>query len=329
MGNIQLSLAISEYDHVRDLTLGKVKPEGIDLIHLNLQIEEIFHRFFEFHEWDVSEMSMGKYVSLKSQDDKILSAIPVFPSRVFRQSSLYVLRDGPVKKPEDLAGKRMGVPEWAQTASIYTRGYLVHQIGIPLTDIDWVQGGVNQPGRLEHSALKLPKGVRYTRMPDRSLNEMLLAGDLDAIMSARPPAAFSDGDPRMVRLFPDYQTAEADYYRQTGIFPIMHVIAIRQEVLDAHPWVAMNLFKAFEEAKRRGTERARDITAARYPLPWVTDLAAKAGDMFGEDIWPYGIEPNRVTLEAFLAYAHEQGVCHRPVAVEELFTDTMQSFYRV
>ena len=194
MGNIQLTLAVSEYDHVRDFTLGGVRAEGIDITHLNLQIEEIFHRFYEFREWDVSEMSMGKYSSLKSLDDDTVTAIPVFPSRVFRQSSLYILKDGPVKRPEDLAGRRVGVPEWGQTASIYTRGYLVHQVGIPLADIEWIQAGVNQPGRIEHIKLNLPAGVRYTNVPDRSLNEMLLAGDIDAVMTARPVAAISDGE---------------------------------------------------------------------------------------------------------------------------------------
>lgn len=329
MANIQLTLAINDYDHVRDFVQGEVKAKGIDIIALKMEVEEIFHRFTLFREWDISEMSMGKYVSLKSQDDDSLSAIPVFPSRVFRHSMIYVSSDGPVKKPEDLAGKKVGVPEWAQTATIYARGYLMHQVGIPLADIEWFQAGVNQPGRMEHVKLKLPEGVRYTSVPKRSLSEMLLCGDLDAVLSARPVAPFTEGDPRVRRLFPDYRSAEAKYYQETGIFPIMHLIALRKDVLDAHPWVAVNLFNAFVEAKENGLARAKDITVARYPLPWVSDLAEQARRLFGDDLWPYGIEPNRRTLEAFLQYAFEQGVCHRQLEVEEMFTREVQNLFRV
>ncbi|MFQ5841314.1 MAG: 4,5-dihydroxyphthalate decarboxylase, partial [Thermodesulfobacteriota bacterium] len=260
MHKIHLTLAIGDYDHVRDFAQGDIRAEGIEITYLKLQHEEIFYRFIYFREWDVSEISMAKYVSLISQNDESLTAIPVFPSRIFRLSSIYVHRDGDIHKPEDLAGKKVGVPEWAQTASVYTRGYLVHQVDIPLQDIDWYQAGVNQAGRTEKVDLKIPKGVRYTPVPDRSLTELLLSGDLDAVLSARPPRYFLDGKPEIVRLFPDYRTVEEAYWRETGIFPIMHTIAIRADVLKRYPWVAMNLFKAFEGAKRRSIERALDMS---------------------------------------------------------------------
>ncbi len=329
MTDVNLSLAIGDYDHVRDFTCGAVKAEGIDITHLNLSIEEIFFRFTKFREWDVSEMSFGKYVSLISQDDKTLTAIPVFPSRVFRLSSIYVRKDGQVKKPKDLAGKRVGIPEWAQTASVYTRGYLVHEIGIPLSEIDWYQAGVNEPGRVEKVTLQLPKGVRYTSVPDRSLSEMLQRGDLDAVMSARPPTPFSQSDPGIVRLFADFKKEEQAYWQKTGVFPIMHLIALRRAVLDRHPWVAMNLFNAFEEAKRRSLSRALDATGSFFPIPWGFDYANQSQALFGGDFWPYGIEPNRATLEAFLKFAFEQGLCHRHLAVEELFPKEVQSRFRV
>ncbi|MBI3515634.1 MAG: 4,5-dihydroxyphthalate decarboxylase [Proteobacteria bacterium] len=327
-GRLMLTIAISDYDHVRDFASGRVRAEGIDTTFLTLTIEEIFFRFVKFREWAVSEMSMGKYVALRSQGDTSLTAIPVFPSRVFRHSSIYVRRDGAVRAPADLKGRKIGVPEWAQTAAVYSRGALIHQYGLKLQDIDWYQAGVNEPGRTEKVKLNLPAGTRYTAVPGKSLDAMLLAGELDAILTAHPPASFERGDPKIVRLFEDYRAVEEAYWRDTGIFPIMHVVAIRSDVLAPHPWIAVNLFNAFEEAKRRSVARALEVTATRFPVPWIYDLAAKAQAQFGE-LFPYGVEPNRPTLEAFLQYAFEQGVCHRRLAVDELFADALASRFKV
>jgi 4,5-dihydroxyphthalate decarboxylase len=176
-------------------------------------------------------------------------AIPVFPSRVFRQSAFYIATGAGIKGPEDLAGRRIGVPEWAQTAGIYARAFLQHQCGVRLADIQWVQAGVNQTGRTEKVTLSLPDGAKIEQVRDRSLNELLLAGDIDGMISAREPACFLARDPRVARLWPDYRSIEETYYMEPGIFPIMHAIAIRNETLSRHPWIAMNLFRAFEEAK--------------------------------------------------------------------------------
>ncbi len=329
MSPLPLTLAISDYDHVRDLVSGRVKAEGIDLTALTLSIEEIFHRFTVYREWDASEMAMGKYVSLRSQGDTSLTAIPVFPSRMFRHSSIYVRSDGPVRTPADLKGRRVGIPEWAQTAAIYSRGLLAHQYGLDLAEIAWVQAGVNEPGRTEKVALDLPPGVAVERPSGKSLNVMLLAGELDAVMTAHAPAAFAAGDPRVKRLFDDYMPVELAYWRETGIFPIMHCVAIQTSVLEAHPWIAMNLLTAFEAAKRRSVARAFEATASRFPVPWAHERAGLAAPLFGSDYWPYGIEPNRVTLEAFLGYAHEQGVCHRPMTPEEIFPPAVASSFKV
>jgi 4,5-dihydroxyphthalate decarboxylase len=327
MAGIRLTLALGDYDHTRDLAHGTVRPEGIELVYLNLPIEEITFRLLKFREWDVSELSFAKYVALRSQDDDSIVALPVFPSRVFRLSSIYVRRDGNVRSLADLRGARIGVPEWAQTAAIYTRGYIEHELGIPLTSIEWFQGGVNQPGRAEKVELRLPKGLRLRHVPDRSLSDLLAGGELDAVLSARPPAAFADG--RIVRLVPQYRDPEEAYFRKTGIFPIMHVVALRREVLDAYPWAAMNLLKAFEEAKRRSLARLSDITASHAPLAWTGDYVARMRALFGEDPFPYGIEPNRRTLEAFLQFAYDHGVCHRRLAPEELFPKQVQAAHIV
>lgn len=328
-GRLRLSLATSDYDHVRDLASGLVRPQGILLNTLNFAVEEIFHRFTRYREWEVSELSMGKYSSLISQGDRSLWAIPVFPSRVFRHSSIYVRRDGPVRTPADLKGKRVGVPEWAQTAAVYSRGLLTDEYGLRLQDIAWVQAGVNEPGRQEKVKLQLPQGVHCKPRPDASLDTMLRTGEIDAVLSAHAPDSFEAGDPTIVRLFPDYQPLEEAYFRKTGVCPIMHVVALRRAVLERFPWVAKNLFDAFEEAKRRSIARSREITASRFPLPWIADAAARARAIFGEDPLPYGIEANRPTLEAFLRFAHEQGVCHRRLAPEDLFPPEVQTSFRV
>jgi len=323
---LSLTLAIGDYEHTRDIATGEVPVQGVSFNVLTLPPEEAFFRFTFFREWEVSEMSMGKYVSLRSQEDKGLAAIPVFPSRVFRQSMIYVREGGKIDRPEQLKGKRIGIPEWAQTAVIYSRGYLTHQAKVPLASVEWVQAGVNQPGRVEKVKPKLPEGVRLHPEPQHSLNDMLLAGDVDAVLSARPPRGFGSG---IRRLFPDYEAVEAAYFRETGIFPIMHVIVIKTEVLERHPWLAMNLYKAFEEAKRRSVERLSDITASHAPLAWLAPYTERMKDLFGEDFWPYGLEKNRTTLQAFVDFAFEQGVCHRRLELEELFPKQVLASFRV
>jgi 4,5-dihydroxyphthalate decarboxylase len=329
MNRLQLTLALGDYEHTRDVAHGVVRPEGLEIRYLALPVEEIFFRFIKFREWDVSEMSFGKYVSLASHDKCDFVGIPVFPSRVFRLSSFYVRSDGRIRSPSALAGARIGVPEWAQTAAIYTRGYIAHELGVPLESIEWVQAGVNQAGRAEKVALKLPAAIRYRHEETRSLNTMLLEGDIDVILSAREPAAFTAGDSRVTRLFSDYRAREEAHFRKTRVFPIMHVIAMRREVYEANPWVATALLKAFEEAKARSLRRLSDITASHAPLPWLDDYIVSMRALFGEDLWPYGIEPNRATLEAFLQYAFEQGVCHRKLTPEALFPREVQSAVKV
>jgi 4,5-dihydroxyphthalate decarboxylase len=299
---LALSLAVSPYDHARDL-----RPQGIELNVLDLQIEEIFYRFTQFREWDASEMSFGKVVSLMSRPDPDLIAIPVFPSRVFRHSAIYTK----LTNPKDLEGRRVGIPEWAQTAGIYVRGLLQHEYGVDLRRIEWIQAGVHQPGREEKVELKLPQGVRITPRPDKTLAGMLASGELDAVISARAP-----GGPR---LFENYLEIEEAYFRKTRIFPIMHVIVLRREAYERDRWIAMNLFKAFEDAKRASQARITEIGLSHIPMPWLAEHARRWREAAGEDFWPYGIEPNRQTLEAFVQYAFEQGVATRLLKIEELF----------
>ena len=320
--NLRLSAALGPYDHVRGL-----RPQGIDLLLLELPIEEIFFRFTKFREWDVSEMSFGKVISLMAEERPEIIAIPVFVSRVFRHSAIYVANPK-IRTPRDLEGKRVGIPEWAQTAGIYVRGMLAEDHGVDLAKIDWLQAGVNEPGRAEKVELKLPAGIRYKARPDTSLSAMLASGEVDAIISARAPEAFVPGG-AVVRLFPDYRAEEERFYKKTGIFPIMHLVTMRRAAYEQHPWIAMNLYKMFDEAKRRCLARLRDFTCARIPLPWAAAIADEIAAGYGPDPYPYGIEESRPTLEAFCRYAHDQGVTHRRMTIDDLFPREVRAMARV
>ena len=314
MMKLPLSLAIHPYDHVRDLAV-----EGIELTTLELAIEEIFYRFTRHREWHASEMSFGKVISLMSAPKPEIICLPVFLSRVFRHSAIYV-RPG-IEAPKDLEGKRVGVPEWAQTAGIYVRGMLQHEYGVDLARIRWFQAGVREAGRVEKVELKLPAGVKIEACPDRTLGEMLANGELDAVISAR--------DPGGTRLFENYHELEEAYFRKTRIYPIMHVVVMRRETYERQRWVAMNLLKAFEEAKRRSLEQLVEIGLSHVPLPWLAEHARRWQALAGEDFWPYGIEPNRPTLEAFLQYAHEQGVTRRRLQAEEIFAPETRERFKI
>ncbi|MEI7806550.1 MAG: 4,5-dihydroxyphthalate decarboxylase [Hyphomicrobiales bacterium] len=329
VAKLHLTLAAGDYDHMRDLISGAVTADGIVLTPFVLPIEEIFFRFIKNLEWDVSELSMGKFVGFASHEISPFIGIPVFPSRVFRHSAFYVRSDAKISKPKDLEGKTVGIPEWAQTAGIYARGFLSESCGVDLAKIRWVQAGINEPGRGEKIELNLPKGVHYENRKDKSVSGMLLAGEIDAAISARVPDAFSKGGGKVVRLFPDYRSEEAQYYEKTGIYPIMHVMAIRRAVFERYPWVAMNLYKAFDEAKHRSQERMNDLTASRVPVPWAATIADELGKNFGADAFPYGLEANRKTLDAFCRFAHDQGVTTRRMTPEELFPPEVRASVKV
>ena len=327
--SVHLTLAVCDYEHVREITQGLVRADGITLTPLIFpSIEEITFRFTKSLEWDVSELSFGKYISLTSQGDAPMIAIPVFPSRVHRHSAIYVRADRGIKTAKDLEGRAVGIPEWAQTAGIYVRGFLAEDHGVDLAKIQWLQAGVNEPGRAEKVELKLPAGIRYKARPDTSLSAMLASGEVDAVISARAPAAFAPGG-AVVRLFPDYRAEEERFFKKTGIFPIMHLITVRRAAYEQHPWIAMNLFKMFDEAKRRCLNRLRDFTCARIPLPWAAAIADEIVANYGPDPYPYGIEESRPTLEAFCRYAHDQGVTHRRMTIEDLFPREVRAMARV
>lgn len=315
MDKLKIVAALGYYDHVTDLVTGRVPVKGAKVNYLQFpRPAEIHYRFIVNKEFDVSEMSLGKHASLIAQGDgDAFVGLPVFTSRVPRHSSIFIRRDGPIKRPEDLAGKRIGIPEWAQTAAIYTRGLMAHHYGIDLRSVEWVQ-----VGRTEKVSLNLPAGIRLTPHSTGNLSDMLVAGELDAVMAANAPQAFRERHPNIVRLFDDFVSEEQSFYKQTGIFPIMHLVAIRADVAKKNPWLPMNLMQAFEEAKNNSVDRALKVGSA-FPVPWAYDHARSQQAVFGADLWPYGVAKNLKTLDAFLAYSFEQGVCKRRLAPEELF----------
>lgn len=314
-----LTVALSPYDHVHDVVSGRVHAEGLDLVFLEYEPEEIFQRFSRQREWDVSEFSLALYVALRSRGDDSLVGIPVFPSRVFRHSSIYT-RAGHLERPADLRGCRVGVSEWVQTAGVWARGVLESEYDIDIADVEWVQAGTNQPGRQETIVVELPPGVSCTPRPDASLDELLRSGEIDALVSARPPASFLRGE-GVVRLVSDYRSAELRWWRETGIFPIMHLLVIRRDVYEDARWVAQSLTAAFTEAKRRSIARLRDASASRVALPWLSEAVTEFAPLFGDenDYWPYGVEQNRTTLKAFVRFAQRQGIAAHSIPVDDLF----------
>jgi 4,5-dihydroxyphthalate decarboxylase len=329
MNRLKLTIATTDYDHFRDFRLGTVKAEGIDHAWLTLGHHEIFARFTFNREWEVSELSFAKAIAQLTRADSDIIGLPVVCSRLFRFSSFYVNKKSKIKTVKDLKGKSIGSPEWAHTAAVYMRGWLNDEHGIGLNDVHWYQAGANEAGRMEKVELNLPSGLTLTRIAERSLSDMLANGDIDCALIARPPDCFRLGHPDVVRLFPDYWEMEEAYYKRTKVWPIMHIIVMKKAVLDENPWAARNLFNAFAESKRRSLERILDPAVSRYPLPWLPTYARKMSEMFGGDLFPYGIEENRPTLEQFLRYTYEQGIAKHHAKPDDIFVRGVMTAVRI
>jgi 4,5-dihydroxyphthalate decarboxylase len=317
--NVHLSIASTDYDHFRDFRTGVVTAEGIDHTWSLLGHHEAFARFTANREWDVSELSFAKFSTQVSRDNPDIIGLPVICSRLFRFSSFYVNTKSGIKTVEDLKGKKIGSPEWAHSAAVYMRGWMHNDMGVKLQDVHWYQAGANDPGREEKVELNLPEGVKLTRVADKSLSQMLAAGEIDCAIIARPPTCFLEGHPDIVRLYPNYLEMEEEYWKRTHVWPIMHIIAMQKHILDENPWIARNLYNAFLESKRRSLERLLDPAVSRYPLAWLPTYARKMRDMFDGDPFPYGIEENRATLEQLTLYTFQQGIAHRHMQIEEMF----------
>ena len=319
---LPLTMACGPYDRMEALANGAVQPEGIALRYLAIQSPpEIFERMIKTRSFDVAEMSMAHYMIMRSRGDFPFVALPVFPSRVFRHGYIYVNKNAGIKEPRDLEGKRVGVQEYRQTAGVWIRGILRHEYGVNLDTIKWVEGGVNEPRAPDTDMdLRPVRDVSIELIPaNRTLNDMLEAGEIDAYFGARRPGALDRGR-NVARLFPDYRAREKEYYERTGFHPIMHTLVIREDLFREHPWVPESLFKACEESKSWALKQMRFSGAQRTMLPWLYEEIAEMEALMGPNPWPYGLEANAKILGAFMSYLVDQHFLEKPEPIEDLFT---------
>ena len=328
MSRLKLSFACWNYDRTRALMDGTVPVDGIDLNYLNLPVEETFFRMARFQEFDVAEMSLSSYCVTLSKSERPFVALPIFPSRFFRHSCIYVNANSDINEPKDLIGKRIASPEYQMTAPVWIRGILSDHYGVPVDAQPYLFGGEEEAGRIEKMKLQLPPNIQVNPIgPTQTLSKMLHDGELDALYTARMPSSFLKGDGKVKRLFENYVDVERAYYRETGIFPIMHTVVIRREVYEANRWIAQSLTKAFIEAQRKTYEDLYETAALKAMLPWLTAHVEDARREFGDDWWSYGLEKNRKTLETFTRYHHEQGLSPRKLDVSELFApESLEAF---
>ena len=325
---LKLSFACWNYDRTRALVDGRVRPEGIELNYLDLPVEETFFRMLRHREFDVAEMSLSSYVVSLFRKPQPFIAIPVFPSRFFRHSSIYVNAAAGIRTPKDLIGKRVGNPEYQMTAPVWIRGILADHYGVPVKSVTYFSGGEEQPGRPEKLKLDLPPDIKVERIgANQTLSAMLASGEIDALYTARMPSSFAKGDGKVKRLFENYVDVEKKYFRDTGIFPIMHTVAIRREVYEANRWIAQSLTKALGAAQQETYADLYQTAALKAMLPWLIAHVEETRREMGDDFWPYGLEKNRKTLSTFLRYSNEQGLSKRLLKPEELFAEeTFESF---
>ena len=330
MSDLHLTLACEDYDRTRALRDGSVKPEGIEINYLALPVEEIFWRMCRYEEFDVAELSMGAFLVAAAQGRRPFVAIPVFPSRTFRHRCIFVNTASGIERPEDLRGKRAGVPEYTMTAAVWLRGLLQHEFGVKPEEVHWLQGGEEQPGRKDRVDFDPPQGIRLEMIPqDRTLNDMLESGAIDALMSPRMPSCFLKGAPQVRRLFPDFKRVEMEYFRRTGIFPIMHVVVIRTKIYDQHPWVAQSLYKAFCAAKDLCLSQLYDSNVLRISLPWTVAEYEETRQLMGEEYWPYGLAANLHVLETLHGYLLEHGLIKQKLDLATLFAPNTREAFKI
>jgi len=345
MPDIAISMASGAYDRIRAIRDGAVKVEGCAVTYHVVEPNQLFVRNLKNQEFDVSEMSFSTYIALRDQDRAHYTAIPVFLSRAFRHSAIFVRTGSSIASPADLKGKRVGTPEYFTTMLVWLRGLLSDEYGITPSDLCWRLGPLEQPARqapdpsgtqrVSSAAQQSPRGqqpipvrggeknVEIETIPaGKSLAGMLAAGELDAVFSARPPSCFQRGDVGkggVVRLFPDYRAVEQAYYRKTGVYPLMHAGGIRNSLLEQHPWIAGSLFNAFARAKGIAVADFEKLSAFALTLPWIEAEYRATQAVLGEDIWPYGVKANRKAIDTLCRYLHEQGFTGRQMSIHELF----------
>jgi 4,5-dihydroxyphthalate decarboxylase len=330
MTRLALSLACCNYDRTAALFDGRVGVEGCDVVAVALEPEELFHRAFSTQDFDVTELSFSSTLIQTARGACPYVALPAFVSRLFRHSAIYIRTDRGIATPQDLKGKTIGVPEYQMTAALWVRGILADEYGVAPSDIHWRNGGLEQPGRRERTPISLPPHIELKPIgPDQTLSGLLARGELDAVVGARAPSCFTRGMPGIGRLFPDYRTAEAAYFRKTGMFPIMHLIGVRRSLVERHPWLAASVYKAFVEAKRLCMAELAQIGHLHATLPWLVSEVEATKALMGDDYWRYGVAENAREIEAMVRYSRDQGLIERLVAPTELFAAATASTTKI
>jgi 4,5-dihydroxyphthalate decarboxylase len=329
MSKLKLSVAIGDYDRMRPLVDGLVQIDGVDAQIMLLEPEEIFFRAFRHADFDICELSLSSYCVKTAAGSSAYIAVPVFPSRAFRHTSVYVRTDR-IKSPSDLRGRRVGVPEYQLTANIWVRLFLEEDFAIRPSDLTWIRGGYDHPGRIEKISLDLPPDVVVENAgADVTISDLLARGDLDAVIGPRAPSCFERGHPHVGYLFADPQQTATDWYRRTQIFPIMHTLGIRKALAESHPWLPVAVYKAFERSKAIALGKLADTSATKVTLPFVEEQLRAARRLMGDDFWAYGLEPNRHVLNRFLERHHAEGLSGRQLTAEELFHPASLELHKV
>ncbi|HEY4665389.1 MAG TPA: ABC transporter substrate-binding protein [Comamonas sp.] len=326
MSKLELSLAIGNYDRCRPLIDGAVQIDGVKPVIMTLSPEEIFFRAFRNQEFDICELSLSSSTLQVANGNFPYVGIPVFLSRAFRHTAIYCRTDR-IQKPEDLRGKKIGLPEYQLTANVWVRAILEEDYGLKPSDVTWVRGGISHAGRPEKLKIKLPDDVRVEDAPEgETISSLLAKGEIDGYVAPRAPDV-PEGTPNLGWLFRDPVEAAKDYYRRTRIFPIMHILGVRRELAQRHPWLPGAIYKAFEESKVKALEHLSETSATKITLPFVEERLKEARDLMGQDHWSYGIEANRHVLENFFKHHHAQGLSPRLVTPEDMFhPGTFESF---
>ena len=329
MAALSLSVAVGDYDRNRPLIDGAVRIDGVDPVFMTLSPEEIFFRAFRSQDFDICELSLSSFTLRTALGNCPYVAVPAFVSRMFRHTSIWVRTDR-IKEPADLKGKKVGLPEWQLTANVWARAVLEDDFGVKGSDIHWIRGGIEEPGRPEKNPIKLPAGIRLDDAPaGATISQMLIDGEIDGFMAPRPPSFMTKETKNVGWLFRDPVAAAKDYYRRTGVFPIMHLIGIRKTLVEQHPYLPVAVLKAFAASKAAAFAALSDTAATKVTMPFVEERLKEARDLMGEDFWAYGVEPNRKTLEVFLRHHHAQGLSPRVVTVEELFHPSVYETFKL
>jgi 4,5-dihydroxyphthalate decarboxylase len=329
MSKLQLSVAVGNYDRVRPLMDGAIGIDGVDPVFMNLPPEEIFFRAFRSMDFDICELSLSSFTLKTAEGNCPYVGVPAFVSRAFRHNSIYVRKDR-IRVPADLKGRRVGLPEYQLTACVWARIILEDDHGVKPSEMTWVRGGIANPARPEKISISLPVGVRMEDAREGlTISELLSRGEIDGFIAPRAPHLAGESNSKIGWLFDDPIAAGRDYFKRTGIFPIMHIVGIRAELVEKHPWLPAAVFKAFSESKSKCLETLQDTSASKVTLPFVQEQLRAAREFMGPDFWSYGLEPNRKVLETFLRHHHAQGLSSRLVSPEELFHPSTHATFAI